>query len=246
MHLPRFACYFFSTQVALVFILLPNEASSQGLGLLAELAAVLGVLPVSQLILAGAGILGLKVALIVRLLSLLGVIPEKKVPLVTGPSSAGSSQFAPSPFSEADARKAFDDRESGTTDFPLFGIPHSSIPDRSVPRSSFDFDITTSSPPSKSTITQPSKDADSFELGTLTLGTLDIDETGQTDAAGNGGHQLRPGVFPTLLLQMRHEHPLLHPFTQQLSGNSLHLSTNCHFLPSPLVTCPSYEYFGHL
>lgn len=80
-------CYFFISQVALVFIFLPSGGSAQGLGLLAELAALLGVLPVSQLLLGTAGILGLKIALLVRILTIFGIIPERKVLLVNGSSS---------------------------------------------------------------------------------------------------------------------------------------------------------------
>lgn len=83
MNLSQLMCNLLSFQVILV-TLMSSQVSAQGLGLLAEVAAVLGVLPVSQLLLAGAGLISLKLAFLVKLLTLLGVIPERKVPLLTG------------------------------------------------------------------------------------------------------------------------------------------------------------------
>ena len=99
MNLYRSMCYLLSCQVVL-FTLLSSQVSAQGLGILAEVTAVLGVLPVSQLLLAGAGLISLKLAFLVKLLTLLGVIPERKVPLLTGEPEG---EIAPSVFNRPPA-----------------------------------------------------------------------------------------------------------------------------------------------
>ena len=49
-------------------------------GLIAELAAILGVLPTSQILLAGGGIMGIKLALLLRFLALVGLVRDHSSP----------------------------------------------------------------------------------------------------------------------------------------------------------------------
>lgn len=61
------------TAITLFSLLWPAVLSQ---GLLSELAAVMGILPTSQLLLAGGGLIGLKLAILIRFMALVGLIRD--------------------------------------------------------------------------------------------------------------------------------------------------------------------------
>lgn len=63
-----------STHLTIVTIFLVDVVASQGI--LETVAAILGLLPTSQILLAGGGLIGLKMAIAARILSLLGLMSE--------------------------------------------------------------------------------------------------------------------------------------------------------------------------
>ena len=62
--------------IIVLLIILPGVLTQ---GFVTELAAVLGVLPTSQILLAGGGIIGIKLAILLRVLALLGLIDDHRV-----------------------------------------------------------------------------------------------------------------------------------------------------------------------
>lgn len=70
--------FFFISFSSILLFLLPNISHGQDPSIAQELAAVLGLLPTSQLLVAGGGLLYIKMAIIARFLALIGVLPNHR------------------------------------------------------------------------------------------------------------------------------------------------------------------------